>query len=310
MTLALFVAASIASPFILLRGRCLRRWFALYAGAWLLFGLLAAIARPLQVNVDPRLAFVLFGVAVVASLWAFVAFNAPPEVRWSANRAAAITAIFYVVVVALMMRTPIDGDEPYYLLLTESIVHDRDLDLSDQCRDLAHSATGRIDLVPQLGDPVGPHGERYSRHEPFLSLLMVPGYLAGRLPGALATIALFGVLLVRSTVRLFEDEGIDDATTRALFPLIAFGPPIVFYAARIWPEVPAAFCFVEAVRGVRQRRVGRWIPAMLGMVLLKLRFLLVVAPLAASVILSRGDGEGPQRRRSLAALGMTVAAIL
>jgi len=284
MTLAFFVAASIASPFILLRGRCLRRWFALYAGAWLLFGLLAAIARPLQVNVDPRLGFVLFGVAVVASLWAFVAFNAPPDVRWSANRAAAITAIFYVVVVALMMRTPIDGDEPYYLLLTESIVHDRDLDLSNQYRDLAHSATGRIDLVPQLGDPVGPHGERYSRHEPFLSLLMVPGYLAGRLPGALATIALFGVLLARSTVRLFEDEGIDDATTRALFPLVAFGPPIVFYAARIWPEVPAAFCFVEAVRGVRQRRAWRWIPAVLALVLLKLRFVLVAVVLIARAL--------------------------
>ncbi len=284
MTLALFVAASIIAPFILLRGRCLQRWFALYAGAWLLFGLLAAIARPLQVNVDPRMAFVFFGVAVVGSLWAFVAFNAQPEVRWSANRAAIVTAIFYVVIIAFMMRTPIDGDEPYYLLITESIVHDGDLDLSNQYRDLAHSATGRTDLAPQLGDPIGPHGERYSRHEPFLSLLMVPGYLAGRLPGALATIALFGVLLARSTVRLFEDEGIDDATTRALFPLIAFGPPIVFYAARIWPEVPAAFCFVEAVRGVRQRRAWRWIPALLALVLLKLRFLLVAIVLLARAL--------------------------
>src|SRR5207245_9782600 len=131
------------------------------------------------------------------------------------------------------MRTPIDGDEPYYLLATESMVHDRDLDLSNQYRDLKHSATGRTDLVPQLGDVRGPHGEQYSRLEPFLSLLMVPGYLAGRLPGALATIALFGALLARSTVRLFEDEGVDDATIRALFPLIAFGPPLLFYPAPI-----------------------------------------------------------------------------
>jgi len=303
MTLSLFVAASIASPCVLLRGRCLRRWFALYAGGWLFFGLLAAIARPLQVNVDPRLAFVFFGVAVVASLWVFVAFNAPPDIRWSANRAAAVTAIFYVVIVALMMRTPIDGDEPYYLLLTESIVHDGDLDLSNQYRDLAHSATGRRDLVPQLGDPVGPQGERYSRHEPLLALLMVPGHRAGRLPGALATIALFGVLLARSTVRLFEDEGIDDATTRALFPLIAFGPPIVFYAARIWPEVPAAFCFVEAVRGVRQRRAWRWIPALLALVLLKLRFVLV-----AVVLVARGLRNWKQGLIAAAILAIVVAA--
>ena len=94
---------------------------------------------------------------------------------------------------------------------------------------------------------------------------MVPGYALAGLPGALATIALFGVLLVRSTVRLFEDEGIADATIRALLPFFAFGPPILFYAVRIWPEVPAAFCFVEALRGVRQRRAQRWIPALLAL---------------------------------------------
>ncbi len=273
MALALFIVASITSPFLLLRRRALRRWFAIYAGAWLIFGLLAAIARPLEVHVDPRPAFVVFGLLIVTSLWIFVAVG--EDIRWSANRAAIVAAIFYAVTIALMLRTPIDGDEPYYLLITESMVRDHDLDLSNQYRDLAHSATGRTDLVPQLGDPVGPHGERYSRHEPFLPLLMIPGYLVGKLPGALATMALFGALLARSIVRLFEDEGIDDATTRALFPLIAFGPPILFYAARIWPEVPAAFCFVEAVRGVRQRRAWRWIPALFALVLLKLRFLLI-----------------------------------
>ena len=51
------------------------------------------------------------------------------------------------------MRSVIDGDEPFYLLITESIVKDHDLDLANQYRDLAHSETGRPDLVPQLGDP-------------------------------------------------------------------------------------------------------------------------------------------------------------
>src|SRR5207237_6727404 len=132
----------------------------------------------------------------------------------------------------------------------------------------------------------------HSHLAPFLPLLLAPGYALGGLAGALVTIALFGALLARATVRLFEDEGISDATARALFPLFAFGPPIVFYAARIWPEVPAAFFFVEAVRGVRQRRVGRWIPAMLAMVLLKLRFVLVVAPLCVAAGFSRPNRFG------------------
>jgi hypothetical protein len=275
MTLALFAAASIASPFLLLRGIALRRWLALYAGAWILLGVLALFVRPLQIQLDPYLAIVTFGVCVTAAFFAFVALTDPIDVRWSANRAAIVAALFYAVAIPLMLRTPIDGDEPYYLLETESLVHDRDLDLSNQYRDLSHSVTGRTDLAPELGDPVGKHGEQYSRHEPFLALLMIPGYLIGKLAGAIATIALFGALLARSTVRLFEDEGIDDATTRAIFPFIVLGPPIVFYAARIWPEVPAAFCFVEAVRGVRQRKATRWMPALLGLVLLKLRFVLV-----------------------------------
>jgi hypothetical protein len=201
-----------------------------------------------------------------------------------------VALLIYGLVILAMIPFPIDGDEPFYLLMTESMVKDHDLDLANQYRDLAHSATHRRDLVPQYGDRIGPHGERYSRLEPFLPLLMVPGFALAGLSGALLTIALFGALLVRSTIRLFEDEGISDATARQIFPLIAFGPPIVFYAARIWPEVPAAFCFVEAVRGVRQRRAARWVTALLGLVLLKLRFGLV-----AIVMLSRVVGAASRR---------------
>ncbi len=171
-----------------------------------------------------------------------------------------------------MLRTPIDGDEPFYLLVTESIAHDADLDLANQYRTLDRSATGRADLVPQLGDPTGKHGQQYSRHEPLLPLLMVPGYAIARLPGAVAIIALFGVLLVRSTVRWMEDEGISERAIRGVFPFFAFGPPVIFYAARIWTEVPAAFCYVETLRGMRNQRVQRWLPALIGLVLLKLRF--------------------------------------
>lgn len=287
MTLVLFVAASLVAPFVLLRGRALRSWLALEAGAWVVFGFLAALGRPLHVVVDSYLVLVAFGVLLTAGFWTFVAGRPPVELRWSATRAAIAVTLFYVVAVPLMLRTPIDGDEPFYLLITESLLHDGDLDLANQYGHLAHSATGRTDLVPQLGDPVGPHGERYSRHEVFLPLLMIPGRALGGLPGAIATIVLFAALLARSTVRLLEDEGIDDPTIRAVFPFIALGPPIVFYAARIWPEVPAAFCFVEAVRGVRQRRGWRWIPALLALVLLKLRFLLVAVVLVARALRTR-----------------------
>jgi len=279
MTLLPLAAVSVAAALVLLRGRALRRWASCELAAWLLLGALALIARPLGVTIEPRLALIAFAVLKMAMLFAFVAFS--DDVRWSANRAALVALLVYGLAIGAMLPFPIDGDEPYYLLMTESLVKDRDLDLANQYRDLAHSATRRTDLVPQYGDRSGPHGESWSRLEPFLALLLVPGVALGGLPGALATIALFGALLVRSTIRLFEDEGISDATARQLFPLIAFGPPILFYAVRIWPEVPAAFCFVEAVRGVRQRRAMRWAAALLGLVLLKVRFGLIAIVLLA-----------------------------
>jgi len=282
MTLALFIVATLAIPLIALRGRSLRRCLECELAAVVVFAGLAAFGRVLRVNVDLYLALIAAGTILLAIPLGFIALG--DDVRWSANRAFLIAAIGYAVMIPLQLRTPIDGDEPYYLLMTESLVRDHDLDLSNQYRDLAHSGIGRDDLVPQLGDRSGPHGEQYSRHEPFLPILMMPGYALGGVPGAIAVIALFGALLMRSTIRFLEDEGIADATTRALFPLIAFGPPIVFYATRIWPEVPGAFFFLEAVRGVRQRRPPRWIAATLALVLLKIRFGLLAVVLLARVL--------------------------
>jgi hypothetical protein len=258
-------------PLLVLRGRTLVTYY-LTAAAVALFGLLLLRHLP---ELDPRLVVV----AVFVTLLLFVASGT--NVRFSANRAALIAGVVYCFAIIPMTQVPIDGDEPFYLLVTESIAHDFDLDLANQFRDIAHTASGRTDLVPQLGDPVGAHGERYSRHEPFLPLLMVPGYLVGGLPGAVATIALFGMLLVRSTMRWLDDEGIAVDTARAIFPLFAFGAPLLFYATRIWPEVPAAFCFVEALRGMRSRRAKRWVPALFGLVMLKLRFVLVAVALLA-----------------------------
>jgi hypothetical protein len=271
----------IVLPLIALRGKTLLRCYT----AGLTLALFAAIVWRRFPAPDGDTAYLAFVAFAILELALFALFLAGGEnIRWSANRGASIAAIVYALTIPSMVRFPIDGDEPFYLLLTESMAHDGDLDLANQYGALDQSATARPDLVPQLGDPTGPHGEQYSRHEPFLSLLLVPGLLLFGLGGAVAIIAVFGVLLVRSTIRWMEDEGIDDGAIRAVFPFFAFGPPVLFYATRIWPEVPAAFFFVEALRGLRARRPMRWVVAILGLVLLKLRFVLVAAGLIGAML--------------------------
>lgn len=293
MTAAVLIALAIL-PLVVLRGRTLLTCY-LTEAALALFAWLVGRRMP---SFDPRVGLALLAVGSVALLLLFLARGA--HVRWSANRGAVLAAVIYALMIPAMTRVPIDGDEPFYLLVTESIVRDLDVDLSNQYRRLDLTASGRTDLAPQYGDPVSADGKQYSRHEPFLPLLMAPGYLFGGLHGAIATIALFGVLLVRSTLRLLEDEGISEATTRAVFPFFAFAPPVLFYATRIWPEVPAAFCFVEALRGMRNHRPKRWIPALFGLVMLKLRFVLVAVGLVVAGL--RGSRIAKRRGVVLAML--------
>lgn len=279
------VTAVLVLPLIMLRGRTLARYYCCDAAGWLLAWLLWLHLPQL----DPRLALTSLCVAKLALLFVFIARGR--DVCWSAWRAALMTAIVYAVALPLMIRVPIDGDEPFYLLLTESLISDRDLDLANQYATLEQTASGRTDLVPQVGDPKGGRGEQFSRLEPFLPVLMMPARALFGLPGAVATIALFGVLLVRSTIRWMEDEGVGDDAIRGVFPFFAFAPPVLFYALRMWPEVPAAFFFVEALRGVRGVRARRWAPALLGLVLLKLRFVLVAVLLAGAAFRTRIRGR-------------------
>jgi hypothetical protein len=274
-------------PFVLLAPRARRRWHLLDAASYGLLAGLYFLSHYLEFEVDAAAGVAMFVTIKLAIFSCFCAAAPESDVHWNATRAAVAAGLVYLALVPAMLRYPIDGDEPFYLLATESLLHDHDLDLANQYRDIAHFDGQRPDLVPQLGDPVGPHGEQYSRHEPLLALLMIPGYALFGVPGALATIALFGALLVRSTIRFLEEEGISSEAARIVFPLFAFGPPLIFFTARIWPEVPAAFFFVETLRGIRQRHTLRAVPAMLALVLIKLRFVPVAVLALAGLVLRR-----------------------
>ncbi|MEA2465219.1 MAG: hypothetical protein QOJ98_2966 [Acidobacteriota bacterium] len=284
--IAAAVIALLLAPLVVLRRRTLLAYYAVDAATWLF----AFVLWQRLPAFNPWLGAIGLAVVKLATLSLFIANGS--DVRWSANRAALLAAIVYAVALPVIGRHALDGDEPFYLWVTESMVQDCDLDLRNQYA--AHGSG------PQFNDPTGPNGEQYSRQEPFLSLLLVPGFALFGVQGALATIALFGVLLVRSTVRWMEDEGITEAHVRAVFPFFAFAPPVLYYAVRIWPEVPAAFFFVEAVRGVRNQRLKRWLPALFGLVMLKLRFALVAAGLVATMF---------RRRPRALAIGAAILAV-
>ena len=134
--IAATLAALLILPLVALRGRTLVRCYA----AELTLALFAWIVwRRLVPSPDPRVAFIAFAVLELAVFALFLARGS--HVRWSSNGAAVIAAIVYALTISAT-SWKVDGDEPFYLLITESVVHDGDLDLANQYREIGAPRRG------------------------------------------------------------------------------------------------------------------------------------------------------------------------
>ncbi|HYN20925.1 MAG TPA: hypothetical protein VE078_08195 [Thermoanaerobaculia bacterium] len=189
---------------------------------------------------------------------------------------------------------PPDGDEPYYLLITHSLAYDRDADLTNNYArgDWRHFM--ERPLEPQPGDPVGPDGKIYSRHNEALPLVLAPAYRLGGKMGALAMMAVITAALAWATLRLgrryFPDR---PAETLAAWSLFAFAPPLLLYSVQVWVEVPATLLLIVALdrilgldgqarRARRRWDIGEWLGIGLPVLLLpliKMRLMLLAVPL-------------------------------
>lgn len=199
-----------------------------------------------------------------------------------------LVAYLAVLPWAAAHRQP-DGDEPWYLLITHSLAYDFDAELTNNYarEDWRHFMERPIQ--PQPGDPVGPDGELYSRHNETLPLALAPAYrLAGK-TGALGMMAVFSAALAWATLRLtrryFPDHPGEALAAWAIF---SFTPPLLLYAVQIWVEVPATLLLVVAldrISGFDGRRRWDWaewlavgLPALL-LPLVKMRLMMLAAPL-------------------------------
>jgi hypothetical protein len=216
----------------------------------------------------------------------------------------------FVVYVAVLPwatgQRPPDGDEPYYLLLTHSLAYDGDADLADNY--LRQDSRRFMDraLEPQPGDPVGPEGERYSRHNVLLPLVLAAPYRVAGLAGAAGAMAALTALLAWWFLRVARLVAPDRPGEVLLaWGLLAFTPPLLLYSSQFWVEIPAALLLLVgwelASRPGGPGRPRHWL-LLLGasalLVLLKLRFVVVAAPLLVLGLVRSGH-----RWRALVGLG-------
>lgn len=184
-----------------------------------------------------------------------------------------------------------DGDEPFYLLITHSLAYDYDADLTNNYAGEDWRRFMDRPIEPQPGDPVGPGGERYSRHNELLPLMLAPAYRLGGKSGALAMMAVFTAALAWTTLRLGRHYTPDlPGETLGAWSLAAFAPPLLLYSYQVWAEVPAALLAfagldrILALDGRRRWTAKEWLGIGLPVLMLplvKLRFVLIAAPLLA-----------------------------
>lgn len=248
-------------------------------------------------------------VALFAVLALRVARLAPALARSLGRRRSsglALAAVPFAVYLAVMTWShaarPPDGDEPYYLLLAESLATDFDVDLADEYASDVWKRIGPRPIQPQPGDPTGPGGEVFSRHEPLLPLLLVPFWAAGGVAGARIAMLLAAAAAAAATARAALELGARPRGALRAWALAALAPPALLLSSQVWIEVPAALLVALALAALgRLERRRRWsradalafaIPLAL-LPLLKLRLLAVAAPIALTAL------AGPRARRQL-----------
>ncbi len=138
------------------------------------------------------------------------------------------------------------GDEIDYLLMAQSVWREGDLDLRDNFARGDHlEYLGGFDRMP--GGTRRADGRPYPTHSAGLSVLLAPAYALGGRPACVVLLALLAAglsLLVRDLARR---SGADEASALVAWAATA-GPPVLYYTAFLYTEVPAAFAIALALR--------------------------------------------------------------
>ena len=230
--------------------RTLRRHFV--ADQWslvlilpLLAGLLVA-GRDGHWRVGVGIWFTLFiGVKtaiLVGGLWRWLTSHAVPAARASIGifLGAFLPYLFLGAHVVTAMSST--SDEPYYLLVSHSLLHDGDLDLANNfaARDYLPFYWGALPRDLRAIRPAA-DGKMFALlYQGLQPILLLPGYAAAGRAGAVITLNLFGAAALLLTFRFALASG---ASLRAAFLAwlgAAFSLPLVTYGASPFPEVSGA----------------------------------------------------------------------
>ncbi len=140
------------------------------------------------------------------------------------------------------------GDEPHYLLIAQSLLQDRDFDLTNNYaqRDYERYMMFEGKLTSHVVPGAKP-GSQYSFHSPGIAILLLPFYALGTLfkgKGMIFIIrsgmSIFGALFALQVYLYARSEWRDEGLALWLWFLTSFTTPVFFYSIHVYPEIVVA----------------------------------------------------------------------
>ena len=179
----------------------------------------------------------------VRGLWRWLSSREVPASRASVGLFLGAFLPYFLLSAYVTTAISSTSDEPYYLLVTHSLLYDRDADLADNLarRDYLPFYWGELPTNSRAIRPT-PDGRMYARlYQGFQPLLLLPGYAVAGREGAVATMNLLAAAALVFTFQLARTSGASLRAALLAWLGAAFSLPCVTYAASPFPEVPGAF---------------------------------------------------------------------
>jgi hypothetical protein len=146
------------------------------------------------------------------------------------------------------------GDEPHYLIITQSLIADHDLRIDNNYARQDYAAYYEGELPPHTIAP-GRDGGVYSVHPIGLPLLAAPAFAAAGYPGVVVLIVLIAAAAAALAWRWVRRvTGSVSAATFA-WAATSLSVPYLTSSGTVYPEIPAAFAVMVAAT-VAMRDVG------------------------------------------------------
>ena len=172
--------------------------------------------------------------AILASRQPASRFAVAVDPRKAPLLAAVLAFVVFLAVWTGQFRPP-TGDEPHYLVMTQSLLLDHDLKVANNYERGDYSAYYGGPLGPQPAPP-GVNGEQLSNHAPGLPALIAPAFALG---GYRAVVAWIAVLTAIGTALVWKGGHLltgDPWAAWFAWASVALTVPVVLHGSLVYPD--------------------------------------------------------------------------